>query len=149
VDNFAHKSLVEIVHSSPDTKPPSRNLVAAIPKHKLLGRATLGQAGQAGQADEQRAAEEQSAYDGTAEEFDHEEEDDETNEAGLELPEDTIKTVPDLPERLSTPPTAKTNSYLGLEDSDQARNSSSTSSPNELQPHQRRPIRAPCIYCAS
>src|SRR5271155_4916804 len=47
---------------------------------------------------------EQSAQDGTAGEFD---EDDETNKAGLELSKDLIGTVPDLPERPSTPPQRK------------------------------------------
>jgi hypothetical protein len=58
---------------------------------------------QAGQTDEQRAAEEQSAQDGTAGEFDEDDEDDDTNEAGSELSENLIETVPDSPERPSTP----------------------------------------------
>jgi len=57
--------------------------------------------GQAGQTDEQRAAEEQSAQDGVAGEFG---EDDEINEAGPKLSENPIETVPDSPERPSTPP---------------------------------------------
>ena len=62
---------------------------------------------QARQTDEQRAAEEQAAYDGTAGEFTEEEEEEEINKAGLELPGDTIGTVPDLPGRPGTPPQRK------------------------------------------
>jgi hypothetical protein len=62
---------------------------------------------QARQTDEQRAAEEQAAYDGTAGEFNKEDEEEEINKTGLELPEDTTETVPDSPERPSTPPQRK------------------------------------------
>jgi hypothetical protein len=55
---------------------------------------------QAEQTDEQRAAEEQSAQDGTAGEFD---EDDETNEISPELSRDLIETVSDSSDRPSTP----------------------------------------------
>jgi hypothetical protein len=73
-------------------------------------------------------------------EFDEEEE---TNNARLELPEDTIETVPGLPERPSTPPTAETNSYPGLKDSDK---SQQLLLPTSFNPHRRRPIRALYIY---
>jgi hypothetical protein len=76
-------------------------------------------------------------------EFDEEEEEEEeTKKAGLELPEDTTETVPGLLERPSTPPTAKTNSYPGLKDSDK----SQQLLPTSFNPHRRRPIRALYIY---